>query len=59
MKSVLGYDGTRVKFGYCRPLESFRLRESEFLVEYDASLAGLGIVLYKVKKMRRLYGRFS
>ena len=36
-------------FGYRRPLESFRLRESEFLVEYDASLTGLGIVLYKLK----------
>jgi len=35
-------------FGYRRSLDSFRRREAEFTIEYDASLTGLGIVLYKL-----------
>lgn len=35
--------------GYRRPFDTFRLRESTFLVEYDASLKGLGIVLFKLE----------
>lgn len=36
------------KFGYRRSLDSFRSREAMFVIEYDASLTGLGIVLYKL-----------
>ena len=35
-------------FGYRRSLESFLRREVKFVVEYDASLTGLGIILYKL-----------
>mgnify|MGYP000025132167 CR=1 FL=1 len=35
--------------GYRRSFESFRLRESSFLIEYDASLKGLGVVLFKLE----------
>jgi hypothetical protein len=33
---------------FCRSIETFELRTSTFAVEYDASLNGLGIVLYKL-----------
>jgi len=35
--------------GYRRPFQSFRLRESSFLVEYDASLKGLGVILFRLE----------
>ena len=36
-------------FGYRRSLDSFQWREAEFVIEYDASLTGLGIILYKLE----------
>jgi len=35
-------------FGYRRSLDSFRWREAEFVLEYDSSLTGLGVILWKV-----------
>lgn len=35
-------------FGYRRSLDSFRWREAEFVLEYDSSLTGLGVILYKL-----------
>ena len=40
--------------GYRRPFDSFRLRESSFLLEYDASLEGLGLVIFKLEDEEEL-----
>jgi len=33
-------------FGYRRSLDVFRWREAEFVLEYDSSLTGLGVIFF-------------